>query len=377
MGRVRRRTSTSRAPRAGASAHSPPESAGVLLGVRRRGARRVRRGRLVARARRRARRPAPGSRGRRSRVFLVQHVLFAGFPTRLWAASVGDGLDPRLARLLGVGEPPHGSNAFAVGGARPTSGLPLIGADPHRVFEVPGSTSRSVSRATSSMSSAWPSPGVPGVQHFGHTGHVAWAVTNAMADYQDVRVVDGRLEVRTPTAVPRRRRAGRPAAAAAGPHRRGRRRRARPLGGAGQQRPDRRHGWPGAAPGGRPGAGAHRRRVDGLGPPAQDRGHCDRGRRHRQRPHRRALGRRSSDASRRPGGATGSARSSRSGTVDVARAASVLTDEDNTPTSLARALLLDLTDLPEPSRRLVEQLREWDRSMRARLRRQPGPSARS
>ena len=27
---------------------------------------------------------------------------------------------------------------------------------------------------------------MPGVQHFAHAGDVAWAITNAMADYQDV-----------------------------------------------------------------------------------------------------------------------------------------------------------------------------------------------
>lgn len=133
-------------------------------------------------------------------VFLVQHVLFAGFPTKLWAASVGPGLDPRLAELLGV-EPPHGSNAFAVGGARTASGSPLIGADPHRVFEVPG-IYQQVGLACDELDVVGLAfPGVPGVQHFGHTGHVAWAVTNAMADYQDVAVVDGRLVVRTPTTV--------------------------------------------------------------------------------------------------------------------------------------------------------------------------------
>ena len=31
-----------------------------------------------------------------------------------------------------------GSNAWAVGGARTASGMPLIGGDPHRVFESPG-----------------------------------------------------------------------------------------------------------------------------------------------------------------------------------------------------------------------------------------------
>jgi len=133
-------------------------------------------------------------------VFLVQHVLFAGFPTKLWAASVGPGLDPRLAELLGV-EPPHGSNAFAVGGRRTASGVPLIGADPHRVFESPG-IYQQVGLACDELDVVGLAfPGVPGVQHFGHTGHVAWAVTNAMADYQDVAVADGRLVVRTPTTV--------------------------------------------------------------------------------------------------------------------------------------------------------------------------------
>ena len=41
-------------------------------------------------------------------------------------------------QLLGVASRRSGSNAFAVGGARTASGSPLIGADPHRVFEVPG-----------------------------------------------------------------------------------------------------------------------------------------------------------------------------------------------------------------------------------------------
>ncbi|GAA5106509.1 hypothetical protein GCM10023339_03580 [Alloalcanivorax gelatiniphagus] len=147
-------------------------------------------------------RPAPGAWQDWTpvAVFLVQHVLFAGFPTKLWAASVGPGLDPRLASLLGVADPPHGSNAFAAGGARTTTGAPLVAADPHRVLESPG-IYQQVGLACDELDVVGLAfPGVPGVQHFGHTGHVAWAVTNAMADYQDVTVVDGRLRVRTPTA---------------------------------------------------------------------------------------------------------------------------------------------------------------------------------
>ena len=67
----------------------------------------------------------------------------------------------------------------------------------------PASTSRSGSRATSSTWSGFAFPGVPGVPHFAHAGDVAWAITNAMADYQDVyaerlRREGGRVEALGP-----------------------------------------------------------------------------------------------------------------------------------------------------------------------------------
>ena len=93
-----------------------------------------------------------------------------------------------------------GSNAWAVGGARTRSGAPLIGGDPHRVFEAPGVYSQ-VRLATDELDVlGFTFPGVPGVQHFAHAGSVAWAITNAVADYQDVYeeslddVVDGHEE---------------------------------------------------------------------------------------------------------------------------------------------------------------------------------------
>ena len=181
----------------------------------------------------------------------------------------------------------------------------------------PASTSRSGSRATSSTSSGFAFPGVPGIQHFAHAGDVAWAITNAMADYQDVyaeqlRLVDGRVEALRPGRMAagrppdrddprarprpaagrdrddgprprvlgqRRRRqraqpargivgAGRPRLrrdppAASRAHRRGRRPGVRGLGGAGQQRGDRRPDRRGALPGRRPGAGARRAQPAG------------------------------------------------------------------------------------------------------------------
>ena len=83
-----------------------------------------------------------------------------------------------------------GSNAWAVGGRRTASGVPLIGGDPHRVIESPGVYAQ-VRLACEDPGDAFDVvgftfPGVPGVQHFAHAGEVAWAITNACADYQDV-----------------------------------------------------------------------------------------------------------------------------------------------------------------------------------------------
>ena len=97
-----------------------------------------------------------------------------------------------------------GSNAWAVGGARTATGQPLIGGDPHRVIESPGVYAQ-VRLACEDPDDVFDVvgftfPGVPGVQHFAHAGPVAWAITNAVADYQDVfeesldDVVDGHEE---------------------------------------------------------------------------------------------------------------------------------------------------------------------------------------
>lgn len=137
-------------------------------------------------------------------VFHAQHLLFASVPGKLWhhRARVVLGSDEALLSR----DPAYasGSNAWAVGGARTASGKPLIGGDPHRVFESPGVYAQ-VRLAVDGGSDqldvfGFTFPGVPGVQHFAHAGEVAWAITNACADYQDVfeesldDVVDGHEE---------------------------------------------------------------------------------------------------------------------------------------------------------------------------------------
>ena len=119
-------------------------------------------------------------------VFLAQHLLFASLGTKLWTARASEVLGED-ARLLSH-EGPHtsGSNAWAVGGDRTASGFPLIGGDPHRGLESPGVYQQVRLSCDEFDVLGFAFPGVPGVQHFAHAGDVAWAITNAMADYQDV-----------------------------------------------------------------------------------------------------------------------------------------------------------------------------------------------
>ncbi|WP_067436265.1 penicillin acylase family protein [Nocardioides jensenii] len=128
-------------------------------------------------------------------VFLVQQIQFGSYPSKLWRDRVATTLGPAGLRALSV-EPPTvaGSNAFALTGARTTTGLPLVAGDPHRIFEAPNVYLQTHLACPDFDVVGFCFPGVPGIQHFGHTGSVAWGLTNAMADYQDIYAE--RLEVR-------------------------------------------------------------------------------------------------------------------------------------------------------------------------------------
>ena len=136
-------------------------------------------------------------------IFHSQQILFGSVPNKLWhsrARAVLGADEALLSRDPAYGS---GSNAWAVGGRRTTSGKPLIGGDPHRLFESPGVYAQvrlAVEGDDRLDVFGFTFPGVPGVQHFAHAGEVAWAITNAVADYQDVLevslddVVDAREE---------------------------------------------------------------------------------------------------------------------------------------------------------------------------------------
>lgn len=122
-------------------------------------------------------------------VFAVQHALFGSLGHHLWRRHAARTLGPDTARTLAQEVPAlSGSNAWVVGARRSADGSPLIGADPHRIITVPGVYQRVHLVATDEDVDVLglTFPGVPGVQHFGHTGSVAWAITNAMADTQQL-----------------------------------------------------------------------------------------------------------------------------------------------------------------------------------------------
>ena len=177
-------------------------------------------------------------------VFLVRHVLFASLGVKLfraravallgpqaleWFRQEGPTASPRTLivpplavetlRALPLAEwageldaltalpdalGAAGSNSWALSGSRTASGLPMLAGDPHRMLEVPNVYAQVhlACREFDVVGLAF--PGVPGVPHFGQTRHLAWCVTNAQADYQDLfverfREEDGQLLVDTAT----------------------------------------------------------------------------------------------------------------------------------------------------------------------------------
>lgn len=126
-------------------------------------------------------------------VFAVQHLMFSRFPSKLWQHHVASVLGEDAADVLDLLRTeglPGGSNAVAVAGSLTASGLPIVAGDPHRVIEAPGCYAQVRLTCTDPDDSfdvaGLTFVGVPGVQHFGHTGSVAWGVTNAVADDEDV-----------------------------------------------------------------------------------------------------------------------------------------------------------------------------------------------
>lgn len=131
-------------------------------------------------------------------VWVATHVLFAGFATKLWRERVARALGDEAATLFATDGPgTAGSNGWLVPGDRAATGSAIIAGDPHRFIEDPGVYQQIRLSCPEYDVLGLAVPGVPGLGHFGHTGTAAWAITNAMADYQDLYVEQLRGEGRT------------------------------------------------------------------------------------------------------------------------------------------------------------------------------------
>jgi penicillin G amidase len=120
-------------------------------------------------------------------IWLAVHILFAGFPTKLWRTHVARHLgDEALELFTSEGPWTAGSNGWLIPGELTSTGQAIVAGDPHRYIESPGIYQQIRLSCPEYDVLGLAVPGIPGIAHFGHTGKVAWAITNAMADYQDL-----------------------------------------------------------------------------------------------------------------------------------------------------------------------------------------------
>ncbi|MGW3441946.1 penicillin acylase family protein [Streptomyces sp. NPDC001076] len=120
-------------------------------------------------------------------VWLATHILFAGFPAKLWREGAVRHLGEEAVPLFATDGPgTSGSNGWLLAGSRTTTGHALLAGDPHRFIEAPGVYQQIHLSCPEFDVIGLAVPGVPGIAHFAHTGTVAWSITNAMADYQDL-----------------------------------------------------------------------------------------------------------------------------------------------------------------------------------------------
>ena len=99
-----------------------------------------------------------------------------------------DQLENGLAAIDWLKDDDSGSNNWAVHGSRTASGKPLVAGDPHRGLDTPNVYYQNHVACPDFDVIGLSFPGCPGFPHFGHNEHVAWCVTHAGADYQDLYV---------------------------------------------------------------------------------------------------------------------------------------------------------------------------------------------
>ena len=150
-------------------------------------------------------------------VFRVRHILMGSARNKCWRALVTEVLGEVAAASLvgspeseqvacvppgapcggaqGAGAAPPigaedpdagGSNNWVLSGSRTRSGMPLLAGDPHRALEMPNVYAQCHVSCPQWDVLGFTIPGVPGFPHFGHNAEVAWSITHAMVDDQDL-----------------------------------------------------------------------------------------------------------------------------------------------------------------------------------------------
>lgn len=156
-------------------------------------------------------------------VYKMRHIMMGGYEAKLWRARILNALGPERAASLfesylpghmvivppgeiydgqlanglatfqrlaqdvdWLSETDSGSNSWALSGSRTISGKPLVAGDPHRGLDTPNVYYQIHLKCPEFDAIGLAFPGFPGMPHFGHNSKVAWCVTHAMSDYQDL-----------------------------------------------------------------------------------------------------------------------------------------------------------------------------------------------
>lgn len=109
----------------------------------------------------------------------------AHYSTRLGADTLRLARDASL--FTGSSDNGQGSNAWVVDGTRTASKQPLLANDPHLALQIPALWYENHLVGGRYQVTGVSIPGAPGVL-IGHNAHIAWGLTNAMTDVQDVYI---------------------------------------------------------------------------------------------------------------------------------------------------------------------------------------------
>ena len=158
-------------------------------------------------------------------VFKVRHIMMGVFEGKIWRSSLlkefqidklvnlfrgyeknnlvivppqklfdGEELDATehfskaLEYIDDLSEIDIGSNSWVIGGEHTISGKPMIAGDPHRGLDTPSVYYQNHISCDEFDVIGLSFPGCPGFPHFGHNNNVAWCVTHAGSDYQDLYI---------------------------------------------------------------------------------------------------------------------------------------------------------------------------------------------